>query len=196
MIKSILRSLSVTAFVISLGGAIPAAAQNTSSCTIQGTGTGSTNNCTISDTRRNNVTCNNNLRASNSNQQSATSGSANNSGNTTSGGATSGNATNQSSSNTDLSLSCAAPARTNTTPVVTNPEIVAVTPPAGGGAGQGVKSGAVLSASNTSPSRVTSLPNTGTNIYIKSMTTASIIAGVTASVSMLGASAYRRFAGI
>jgi hypothetical protein len=165
--KKLLLTLAIA--VLSLGGTSVANAETT--CTISGTGPGSTSECNVSDEFSCTVTNDNDFTIVNNNTQEATSGTATNSDNTTSGGASSGSATNSNGTVIEVTIDngdCLVAAVTPPAPVGGSG---AVTPAAGG-------MGEVTPVA--APQKVTpaALPNTSAG------STASIVASL---IAILGA---------
>ena len=103
--KKILKILAGAAMGLLLSGGVASA--QTSSCTLTGTGPGSTNVCQFDSTNTVIFTCVNNILVVNGTNQTATSGVAQNTGNTSAGPVASGNAINNGQITTNANATCA-----------------------------------------------------------------------------------------
>jgi hypothetical protein len=152
---------------------------------ISNTGPGSTNSITCVDENNKQVICNNDLKVSESNDQTSSSGSAFTTDNTGAGGATSGDSQANNNVTVTLGASCAPV----TTASVTTPTTPTTTPtPAVGG------KGAAPVATPQPAAKPVSLPETGSNTAQKVALDSVVALGSTLVAVQLALLAYRRLA--
>jgi hypothetical protein len=172
----------ITGTVVSVGLMAGTAAADSVTCggSISNTGPGSNNTITCVDKNDIQVTCSNNDKVVETNNQNANSGGAFTVENTSGGNANSGNANNNNKVTVDVGASCARQVATTAT-----------TSPAGG---KGAGSASTPATTPSAKAGVSSLPKTGSNSLQDSAITGVFVLGTAAAVSQLAASAYRRFA--
>lgn len=139
MKKQLIKIVAVAVFTLTPFVFSGAAQAQQADCTINNTGPGSNNQCTISEDYQCSIDNENNVEIVNENDQSVTSGTANVSGNTGGGNATSGTVSNTNGTTFTITIingdsdepSCVVTAVTPVTPVVPD---TPVQPTQGGGA--------------------------------------------------------------
>lgn len=160
-----------------------AAAVTASSCSISGTGAGSTNVCQFDVNDNIIYTCLNDILVVNGTSQTSTSGVVQSSNNTSVGNVSSGSAINNGQTTTNAQASCVPAATTAATPTST--------PPVTGGQGGGEVATAPVTPA---PVKAAVLPKTGSNnMANEAVIGVSIAAGIMVA-AQLGVQAYRRFA--